>query len=59
MENLATYIIAAVVFGAMGLVARRIWGKRGSGTCASGCGGCAEAGNCSSYEPPKKSGCCS
>ena len=49
---LATVLIAAVVFGAMGLVVWGMWKRRRAGECASGCSGCPSAGACSAYVPP-------
>ncbi len=52
-ENLATILVALIVFAVLALaVAKLIRDKRrGRGGCSCGCGGCPHAGTCR-REPP-------
>ncbi len=47
-ENLATIIVAAIVFGLMAWVVihKVVQSKKGVSSCGCGCSGCSEAGKC-------------
>ncbi len=55
-ENLATIIVAAIVFAVLALVVVKMIRdkKRGKGGCSCGCGGCPHASACLSSSKPSQ-----
>ncbi|NLT57813.1 MAG: FeoB-associated Cys-rich membrane protein [Clostridiales bacterium] len=41
--NLPTLIVGALVFGAISLIVRGLWRRRGTGCCGGDCGSCGAA----------------